>query len=75
MPGSEAEATGLLDTYLEAQRVPAAAAARSAGGVLTGAHTGAHRDEMACLEDVHGRKHDDPHHVDEVPVDPWHLDA
>src|SRR5207245_4732719 len=27
------------------------------------------------LEDVDGRVHDDPHHVDEVPVDPRHLDA
>src|SRR3954447_3909984 len=27
------------------------------------------------LEDVDGRVHDDPHHVDEVPVDPGDLDA
>src|SRR5436190_8906349 len=27
------------------------------------------------LEDVDGGEDDDPHHVDEVPVDPGHLDA
>ena len=29
----------------------------------------------AALEDVDRRVDDDPHHVDEVPVDPGHLDA
>src|SRR5215203_3946521 len=28
----------------------------------------------AASEDVDGDEHDDPHDVDEVPVDPWHLD-
>jgi integrase len=41
MPGSEAEAVGLLDAYLSAQRERAEEAARSAGSVLTGAPTGA----------------------------------
>ena len=41
MPGSEAEAAGLLDTYLDVQRDRAVEAARGAGGVLTGAPTGA----------------------------------
>jgi integrase len=45
MPGSEEEAAGLLDTYLDAQRERAEEAARAAGGVhgegLTGAPTGA----------------------------------
>ncbi len=41
MPGSEAEAAGLLDDYLEAQRERAEDQARAAGGVLTGARTGA----------------------------------
>src|SRR5512133_3606863 len=45
MPGSEAEAAGLLDGYLEAERERAEEAARSASGVhgdvLTGARTGA----------------------------------
>ena len=36
MPGSEAEAAGLLDTYLEAQIDQAAEAARGAGDPLTG---------------------------------------
>jgi len=38
MPGSEAEAAGLLDGYVAAQRESAAEAARSAG---TGAFSGA----------------------------------
>jgi hypothetical protein len=41
MPGSEAEAAGLLDTYLDAQRERAAEAARAAGGALAGARAGA----------------------------------
>ena len=41
MPGSEAEAAGLLDAYLGVQLDRAADAARSAGEELTGAHTGA----------------------------------
>jgi integrase len=41
MPGSEAEAAGLLDGYLEAQRERAEDQARAAGGVLTGARIGA----------------------------------
>jgi integrase len=41
MPGSEAEAAGLLDAYLSAQRERAEEAARAAGAVLTGAPTGA----------------------------------
>ena len=41
MPGSEAEAASLLDTYLSAQRERDEEAARSAGAVLTGAPTGA----------------------------------
>ena len=47
MPGSEAEAAGLLDVYLTAESKRAEEAARGAGGVLTGAPTGAplaHRD-------------------------------
>jgi hypothetical protein len=36
MPGSEAEAAGLLDTYLDAQRERAEDAARGAGDLLTG---------------------------------------
>ena len=40
MPGSEAEAAGLLDTYLEAQLDQAAEAARGAGDPLTGVQTG-----------------------------------
>lgn len=40
MPGSEAEAAGLLDTYLAAQRKRDEEAARAAGGVLTGEPTG-----------------------------------
>jgi integrase len=36
MPGSEAEAAGLLDTYLAAQRERDEEAARAAGGTLTG---------------------------------------
>ena len=35
MPGSEDEAAGLLDTYLEAQRQRAEEAARAAGAELT----------------------------------------
>ena len=42
MPGSEAEAAGLLDTYLDAQRERAEEAARGLAA-LTGAHTGAQR--------------------------------
>jgi integrase len=41
MLGSEAEAAGLLDTYLEAQRKRDEEAARAAGGELTGAPAGA----------------------------------
>jgi len=41
MPGSEAEAAGLLDAYLSAQRERAEEAARAAGAMLTGAPTGA----------------------------------
>jgi integrase len=41
MPGSEAEAAGLLDAYLTAQRREAAELARSAGDSLTGALSGA----------------------------------
>jgi integrase len=42
MPGSEEEAAGMLDAYyLTAQRKRAEEAARVAGGVLTGAPTGA----------------------------------
>jgi integrase len=41
MPGSEAEAAGLLDAYLDAQRKRDEEAARAAGGELTGAPTGA----------------------------------
>ena len=37
MPGSEAEAGALLDSYVEAQRERAEEAARAAGGSLTGA--------------------------------------
>jgi hypothetical protein len=41
MPGSEEEAAGLLDSYLDAQRERAEDAARAAGAVATGARTGA----------------------------------
>ena len=41
MPGSEAEAAGLVESYLDAQRERAEDAARAAGDVLTGASTGA----------------------------------
>lgn len=41
MPGSEAEAAGLLDVYLSAQHERAEEAARAAGAALTGAPTGA----------------------------------
>jgi hypothetical protein len=41
MPGSEGEAAGLLDAYLTAQSEAAEHTARSAGGELTGAPTGA----------------------------------
>src|SRR5438034_7412486 len=30
---------------------------------------------ITASDDVHGRIHDDPHYVDEVPVDPRDLDA
>jgi Phage integrase family len=40
MPGSEAEAAGLLDIYLDAQRERAEEAARAAGGCLTGERAG-----------------------------------
>ncbi len=40
MPGSEDEAAALLDAYLAAQRTRAEAAARGAGGLLTGVLTG-----------------------------------
>ena len=33
------------------------------------------RSEPTALEDVDGRVDDEPHDVDEVPVDPGHLDA
>lgn len=36
MPGSEVEAAGLLDVYLDAHREGAEEAARAAGGCLTG---------------------------------------
>jgi hypothetical protein len=38
MPGSEAKAAGLLDTYLDTERKRAEDAARAAGGCLTGEH-------------------------------------
>jgi hypothetical protein len=41
MPGSEEEAAGLLEAYLQAQRERAAEAARWAGGELPGASGGA----------------------------------
>jgi integrase len=41
MPGSEDEAAALLDTYLSAQHERAEESGRAAGGVLTGAPTGA----------------------------------
>ena len=41
MPGSEAEAAELLDSYLTAQLDRAAAAARGAGERPSGAHSGA----------------------------------
>lgn len=41
MPGSEAEAAGLLDDYMAAQLKTQEEAARAAGGLLTGASTGA----------------------------------
>lgn len=41
MPGSEAEAAELLDAYLTARRERAEEAARAAGGVLSGAQSGA----------------------------------
>jgi integrase len=41
MPGSEAEAAGLVEAYLTAQRERAEDAARAAGGELTGAQAGA----------------------------------
>lgn len=41
MPGSEAEAAGLLDAYLDVERKRNEEAARTAGVVLTGAPTGA----------------------------------
>ena len=44
MPGSEAEAAGLLDTYLEAERQRQEEAARAAGGLLTGEPTGERGD-------------------------------
>jgi hypothetical protein len=40
MPGSEEEAAGLLDSYLEGQRESAEEVARSAGASLTGELTG-----------------------------------
>jgi site-specific recombinase XerC len=40
MPGSEAEAAGLLNVYLDAQQERAEEAARAAGGVLTGEPAG-----------------------------------
>ena len=47
MPGSEEEAAALLDSYLDAQHERAEDAARSAGGMLAGAQTGA----QAAYED------------------------
>ena len=41
MPGSEEEAAGMLETYLQAQRGRAEEAARCAGGELRGASSGA----------------------------------
>jgi hypothetical protein len=41
MPGSEEEAAGLLDAYLDTQHERADEAARRAGDSLTGAQTGA----------------------------------
>jgi integrase len=41
MPGNEEEAAGLLDSYLTAQREREAERARGAGGLLTGAQSGA----------------------------------
>jgi hypothetical protein len=75
MPGSEEEAAGLLDAYLTAQRGQAEETARAADGVLTGTSTGTREADTAQLQDVDRREDDDPHHVDEVPVDPGHLDA
>jgi integrase len=49
MPGSEAEAAGLLDTYLAAQLNTATEAGRGAGEVLTGAPAGARARETAYL--------------------------
>ena len=40
MPGSEAEAAGLLDAYMTAQRERQEEATRAAGGELTGEPTG-----------------------------------
>jgi hypothetical protein len=40
MPGSEAEAAGLLDAFLDAQQKRAEEAARGAGGALTGEPAG-----------------------------------
>ncbi|HEY6652886.1 MAG TPA: hypothetical protein VI028_02045 [Solirubrobacterales bacterium] len=40
MPGSEEEAAGLLDSYLEGQRESAEEVARGAGAGLTGELTG-----------------------------------
>ncbi len=40
MPGSEAEAAALVESYLGAQRERAEDAARAAGGCLTGVLTG-----------------------------------
>ena len=47
MPGSEAQAAGLLDTYLGVQRARAEEAARAAGAELTGAPTGAQSADEA----------------------------
>jgi hypothetical protein len=51
MPGSEDEAAGLIDSYLNAQRERAEEAARAAGGVhgerLSGARAGAQDQETA----------------------------
>ncbi len=41
MPGSEAQAAELVESYLSAQHDRAEEAARAAGGVLTGAQSGA----------------------------------
>jgi hypothetical protein len=48
MPGSEAEAAGLLDSYLTAERKRAEEKARKAGDELSGAQSGAQEPEVAA---------------------------